>query len=32
MRIYDDLKKVYDERWFHWEGTGGIVEIKEEEC
>ena len=31
MRICDDLKKVYDERWFHWKGTGGIVEIKEEE-
>ena len=31
MKIYDDLKQVYDEQWFHWEGTGGIVEIKEEE-
>ena len=31
MRICDDLKTVYDERWFHWKGTGGIVEIKEEE-
>lgn len=31
MRICDDLKTVYDGRWFHWKGTGGIVEIKEEE-
>lgn len=31
MTVYDNLTAIFNEKWFQWEGTGGIVRIKEEE-